>query len=85
MSSLILCKNKTEKQNNDIHNAANLFKSSIVIFLIVGQTLKEMVAYSVFVRVWYNSNTYAVFKSPGITVLSKPVHVNDLQGAAVSC
>jgi len=46
--------------------------------------LKEMVAYSVFVRVWYNSNTYAVFKSPGIIVLSKPVPVNDLQGAAVS-
>ena len=60
-------------------------KKLIVIFLIVGQTLEEMVSYSVLVRVWYNSNTYAVFKSPGIIVLSKPVPVNDLQGAAVSC
>ena len=44
-----------------------------------------MIAYSVFVRVWYDSNTYAMFKSPGIIVLSKPVPVNDIQGASVSC
>ncbi|XP_052095904.1 uncharacterized protein LOC127731085 [Mytilus californianus] len=48
-----------------------------------GNNLKETVAYSVFVRVWYDKNKFAIFKSPGITVLSKQVPVNDLQGAAV--
>ncbi|XP_052095905.1 uncharacterized protein LOC127731087 [Mytilus californianus] len=48
-----------------------------------GNNLKETVAYSVFVRVWYDKYTFAIFKSQGITVLSKQVPVNDLQGAAV--
>ena len=51
----------------------------------VGQKMTEFLTYSVFVKVWYSQSVYAVFKSSGVTVLSKPVTVNNQRGAAVCC
>ncbi|XP_053400998.1 uncharacterized protein LOC128557563 isoform X2 [Mercenaria mercenaria] len=36
------------------------------------KVLEEHKTYSVFVRVWYNSETYAVFKSVGVTIYHTP-------------
>jgi hypothetical protein len=47
--------------------------------------MTEFLTYSVFVKVWYSQSVYAVFKSSGVTVLSKPVTVNNQRGAAVCC
>ncbi|XP_076075248.1 uncharacterized protein LOC143046131 isoform X2 [Mytilus galloprovincialis] len=48
-----------------------------------GHELTELLTYSVFVRVWYSSNTYAIFKSNGVTVQAEEIHVNTQRGAAV--
>lgn len=54
-----------------------------IYLIFTGQKLAELLTYSVFVRVWYSQSAYAVFKSSGVTVLSKPIPVNDQRGAAV--
>ena len=54
-----------------------------IYLIFTGQKLTERLTYSVFVRVWYSQSIYAVFKSSGVTVLSKPIPVNDQRGAAV--
>ena len=54
-----------------------------IYLIFTEQKLTELLTYSVFVRVWYSQSIYAVFKSSGVTVLSKPTPVNDHRGAAV--
>jgi hypothetical protein len=47
--------------------------------------LKEApVSYSMFVRAWYNEDTYADFKTNGLLVLSTPLAKRKIKGAAVS-
>ncbi|ESO88605.1 hypothetical protein LOTGIDRAFT_165389 [Lottia gigantea] len=46
-------------------------------------TLHDNLVYSVFVRAWYDDKRYYVYKSPGITVVSKPPTLTYLGGAAV--
>jgi hypothetical protein len=36
------------------------------------KVLTEQRAYSVFVRAWYSSDTYAIFKSKGVTIFHSP-------------
>ncbi|XP_061176007.1 uncharacterized protein LOC133184958 [Saccostrea echinata] len=44
-----------------------------------GHYLEEGVSYSVFVKAWYNKNTYAVFKSKGVVIeTQKPAVINGL-------
>jgi hypothetical protein len=50
-----------------------------------GKILKEVpVSYSMFVRAWYNEDTYADFKTNGLLVLSTPLAKRKIKGAAVS-
>ncbi|CAC5375361.1 unnamed protein product [Mytilus coruscus] len=58
-------------------------KMEVIHCLKIGQQLTELLTYSIFVRVWYSSNAYAIFKSNGVTVVSEPVAVNRQRGAAV--
>lgn len=37
-----------------------------------------------FVRAWYNEDTYADFKTNGVSVLSRPLAKRKVGGAAVS-
>ena len=37
-----------------------------------------------FVRAWYNEDTYADFKTDGLSVLSRPLAKRRVRGAAVS-
>ncbi|CAG2198380.1 unnamed protein product [Mytilus edulis] len=48
-----------------------------------GQKLSESITYSVFVRVWYSSSKYAIFKSDGVTVLAQPILIKNQRGSAV--
>ncbi|VDI13269.1 Hypothetical predicted protein, partial [Mytilus galloprovincialis] len=45
--------------------------------------LREFVAYSFFVRAWFSDNTYAVFKTNGVTILSTPLAISKLKGSTV--
>ncbi|XP_053401094.1 uncharacterized protein LOC123523194 isoform X2 [Mercenaria mercenaria] len=48
-----------------------------------GQSLTEREEYSVFVRAWYDQNTFAVFRSPGLVIYSTPPGVSVLVGRNV--
>ncbi|CAG2242538.1 unnamed protein product [Mytilus edulis] len=48
-----------------------------------GKLLNDMVSYSFFVRAWYDSNTFADFKSDGVTVMSKPLTTTNFIGVGV--
>ncbi|XP_055958812.1 uncharacterized protein LOC126830713 [Patella vulgata] len=54
-----------------------------IITVPTAKVLDKSITYSVFVRVWYNTNQYAVFKSPGITPLTSAPSVNHIAGAAI--
>ncbi|KAK3589056.1 hypothetical protein CHS0354_008706 [Potamilus streckersoni] len=45
--------------------------------------LEEGGRYSFFLRAWYDSQTFAVFRSPGLTVESKPPQTTNLLGKSV--
>ena len=50
-----------------------------------GKILKESpISYSMFVRAWYNEDTYADFKTNGLLVLSTPLAKRKIKGTAVS-
>ncbi|XP_062606252.1 uncharacterized protein LOC134268062, partial [Saccostrea cucullata] len=49
-----------------------------------GQYLEEGVSYSVFVKAWYNQNTYAVFKSNGVVIATKKPTVVNILGSSVT-
>ncbi|XP_076085163.1 uncharacterized protein LOC143055975 isoform X1 [Mytilus galloprovincialis] len=48
-----------------------------------GKVLNEFQTYSFFVRAWYDGNTFADFKSDGVTVMSKPLTTTNFVGAGV--
>ncbi|VDI80173.1 Hypothetical predicted protein [Mytilus galloprovincialis] len=48
------------------------------------EPLDESVTYSFFVRAWYTDDTYAVFKTNGVTVLSTPLATSKIKGSSVS-
>ncbi|XP_055958617.1 uncharacterized protein LOC130013975 [Patella vulgata] len=54
-----------------------------IITVPTAKVLDKSITYSVFVRVWYNTNQYAVFKSPGITPLTSAPSVSHVAGAAI--
>lgn len=37
-----------------------------------------------FIRAWYDENTYAQFKTDGVQVMSKPPSTRTIRGTAVS-
>ncbi|KAJ8299760.1 hypothetical protein KUTeg_023820 [Tegillarca granosa] len=48
-----------------------------------GKRLKESSKYSFFVRAWYNNDTFAVFKSDGVVILTKPPKSTRILGSKV--
>lgn len=59
------------------------FSNDVFIVFFKGKILEEHKKYSFFVRVWYDDNTYAIFKSPGVVVYSSPPSITSLNGRAV--
>ena len=45
--------------------------------------MDEAVSFSVFVKAWYDKNTYAVFKSNGVIIDSKRPAVLNILGSSV--
>ena len=45
--------------------------------------MDETVSFSVFVKAWYDKNTYAVFKSNGVIIDSKRPAVLNILGSSV--
>ncbi|XP_052707847.1 uncharacterized protein LOC128183063 isoform X2 [Crassostrea angulata] len=64
------------------HDAGQL--NFVVFTTTPGQDLEETVSFSVFVKAWYNRNTYAVFKSSGVIVDTKKPAVQDILGSSIS-
>ncbi|XP_061181031.1 uncharacterized protein LOC133189645 [Saccostrea echinata] len=58
-------------------NMKQIFQTKNGIFL------KETVKYSFFLKVWYDENTYAVFKSDGVTIATRKPAVTNIRGSAV--
>ncbi|ESO88616.1 hypothetical protein LOTGIDRAFT_234474 [Lottia gigantea] len=56
---------------------------STIITLTKDNTLHDNLVYSVFVRAWYDDKRYYIYKSPGITVISKPSTLIYIRGVAV--
>jgi hypothetical protein len=56
-----------------------------VKFTFLGIYLQGTVKYSFFLKVWYDENTYAVFKSDGVTIAIQKPGVTNIRGSAVSC
>ena len=54
------------------------------IYASIGEALEESVSYSVFVKVWYDKNTYAVFKSNGVVIETTRPEVLTVLGSSVS-
>ncbi|WAR05722.1 hypothetical protein MAR_021091 [Mya arenaria] len=48
-----------------------------------GRILRRNFKYSFFIRAWYGDNTYAIFKSSGVTILSKPPQTTNIRGVSV--
>lgn len=60
------------------------FRELIKLYCILkGRVLEETVSYSVFVKAWYNKNTYAVFKSNGVIIDTKKPAVQNILGTSV--
>lgn len=51
---------------------------------VVGIYLKETVKYSFFLKVWYDENTFGIFKSDGVTIATQRPFVTNILGSAVS-
>ena len=62
----------------------NLMNCSSVYFFSGKALLVNTLVYSVFVRIWYDYNTYAVFKTNGIFVMTQAPVLATKQGAVVS-
>lgn len=54
-----------------------------MLYVFLGKVLNEFQTYSFFVRAWYDGNTFADFKSDGVTVMSKPLTTTNFIGAGV--
>ncbi|XP_078334035.1 uncharacterized protein LOC111124258 [Crassostrea virginica] len=48
-----------------------------------GIYLKETVQYSFFLKVWYDENTFAIFKSDGVTIATQRPDVTNVRGSSV--
>ncbi|XP_076113981.1 uncharacterized protein LOC143082265 [Mytilus galloprovincialis] len=69
--------------NDDVWHHAGQTNQAI-LNIKRGQRLKESpVSYSMFVRAWYNDDTYADFKTDGILVMSTPLPRRKIKGSAV--
>ena len=60
------------------------FKMINSIYASTGEVLEEAISFSVFVKVWYDRNTYAVFKSNGVVIETKRPGVLTVLGSSVS-
>ena len=58
--------------------------STKLVKYILGIYLKETVKYSFFLKVWYNENTFAIFKSDGVTIATQGPAVTNIRGSSVS-
>ncbi|XP_060084880.1 uncharacterized protein LOC132564227 [Ylistrum balloti] len=55
------------------------------LFLVPrGSFLSEGISYAFFIRVWYASNIYAIYKSSGVTIMTTPPTPTNLRGSAVT-
>ncbi|VDI63397.1 Hypothetical predicted protein, partial [Mytilus galloprovincialis] len=69
--------------NDDVWHHAGQTNQAI-LNIKRGQRLKESpVSYSMFVRVWYDENTFADFKTDGILAMSTPLPRRKIKGSAV--
>jgi hypothetical protein len=59
------------------------FFSVNYLYLFLGKSLVEGEKYSVFVRVWYDQNTFAIFRSPGVTIYFTPPELSVILGRNV--
>jgi hypothetical protein len=55
----------------------------ISVFIFLGVKLHNTLSYAVFVRIWYSSNHYAVFKSNGIVVMGQAPALATKRGKTV--
>jgi preprotein translocase subunit SecE len=53
------------------------------LFCFLGEKLQNAMSYSVFVRIWYSSSQYAVFKSNGIVVMGQAPALTSKRGKTV--
>ena len=51
--------------------------------MFLGIYLKETVQYSFFLKVWYDENTFAIFKSDGVTIATQRPAVTNIRGSSV--
>lgn len=52
--------------------------------LFLGVFLQNDVEYAIFIRVWYEENTYAIFKSDGVRINTMKPATTKIRGSAVS-
>nr|XP_034332757.1 uncharacterized protein LOC105327902 isoform X2 [Crassostrea gigas] len=64
------------------HDAGQL--TFVIYTTMRGRVLEETVSYSVFVKAWYNKNTYAVFKSNGVIIDTKKPAVQNILGSSIT-
>ncbi|KAK3101903.1 hypothetical protein FSP39_007221, partial [Pinctada imbricata] len=55
-----------------------------VFSTLPGVTLTETETYSFFLKVWYEDNTYAIFKSNGVTIATLPPSPTNIRGSSVN-
>ncbi|WAR06111.1 hypothetical protein MAR_021480 [Mya arenaria] len=48
-----------------------------------GSILRRKFKYSFYIRAWYDDSTYFIFKSSGLTILSKPPQTTNIRGVSV--
>lgn len=46
--------------------------------------MEEDINYSVFVKAWYSDNTYAIFKSDGVFIVTEKPTVTNILGSSVN-
>ena len=56
----------------------------ILYIFLLGLKLHEGLRYSIFVKVWYSEDTFAIFKSDGVTIVTEKPSVTNILGSSVS-
>lgn len=60
------------------------FCDTILQFFFLGVFLQNDVEYAIFIRVWYDENTHAIFKSDGVRINTMKPATTKIRGSAVS-
>lgn len=62
---------------------AGFFCNAWFLLYSLGFHFYEDIKYSVFVRAWYSDDTYAIFKSDGVVIVTKRPSVTNVLGSSV--